>query len=226
MGTWPAAGEGRPDLPESVRWLPADVARQIRIHDGERERGMKLPFHAAGAVVYEMLQPGEPPDSVELEAVNAEGRRMDQVIIPPPPPPPNQPPPPPGQPPPPSPPPQQLERWRRTYGFKRGRVFEIPAATGDPWPDPCVAPLVVAIAEGPTDALALARLQLPGVLIRAGMSKENLTMATVRSLPLTTVACLVSDGQRTGRQAVAKLHRKIHAAGRPCYTTILVGLRP
>jgi len=217
-GTWHPAGIG-PDLPPTVRWLPADVAEQIRHHDGDWERRVQLPYFAAGAVVYELARPDEPPDAVDLEAVSADGKRMDRVLIP-------HPPPPPGKPPPPPQPPQYRDRWRQTYGSKREHVFEVPAATGDPWPDPCAAPMVVAVVEGPTDALALGRLRLPGVLIRAGAGTSGMTLATVRNLPPTTVACLVSDGQRSGRGAVAKLHAKLRAVGRRCYTALLVGGDP
>ena len=75
------------------------------------------------------------------------------------------------------------------------------------------------------DALALARLRLPGVLIRAvggtgGMAGGG---ALVRDLPAATAACLVSDGDRPGRAAVAKLHGALHDAGRTCYAAVLLG---
>ena len=117
-GTWPPAGSG-PDLPATVRWLPADVAEQIRPHDGNREWRVKLPTEfVAGAVVYKLGRPGQPPDVVELEAVSADGQRRDQVPVPPPPPP--------------QPwTPKYFERCRKTYGSKRERVFEVPAVPGE-----------------------------------------------------------------------------------------------
>ena len=123
-GTWPSAGIG-PDLPPTVRWLPANVARQVRDHDGNRDWRVMLPTElVAGAVVYELMRPGEPSDTVKLEAVSADvRRRLDQVQIPPPPPPhPWN--------------PRCCERWQRTYGSKRDHVVEVPAATRDPWPRP------------------------------------------------------------------------------------------
>jgi len=213
-GTWTPAGIG-PDLPPTVRWLPADIAEQMRHHDGDRERRVQLPYFAAGAVVYELARPGEPPDAVDLEAVNADGKRMDRVLIPPPPPP--------GQPPPPPQPPQYRDRWRQAYGSKREHVFEVPAATGDPWPDSSAAPLVVAVAEGLTDALALARLRLPGVLVRAtaGTSGMNTGARLVADIPPEVVVCLVSDGDKSGWKAATKLHKALHEAGHTCYSAVL-----
>ena len=209
-GTWPRAGEC-PDLPSAVRWLPADVAQQVRHHAGNREWRVMLPTEfVAGAVVYELMRPGEPPDTVELEAVSADGQRLDHVQIPPPPPP--------------HPwTPRCYARWQRTYGSKRGHVFEVPAATGDPWPDSSAAPLVVAVAEGLTDALALARLRLPGVLVRAtaGTSGMNAGARLVADIPPDVVVCLVSDGDKSGWQAALKLHEALHEAGRTCYTAVL-----
>ena len=57
------------------------------------------------------------------------------------------------------------ERWRRTVCNGAGRILEVAAPPGDGWPDANAAPLVAALVEGEADALA--RLRLPGVLVRA-----------------------------------------------------------
>ena len=117
------------------------------------------------------------------------------------------------------------ERWRRTVANAAGRTFEVATPTGDPWPDAAAAPLVVAIFEGEANALALARLRLPGVLVRAagGTAGVRRGAAVVADLPAATAACLVSDGDRPGRAAVTKLHADLHDAGRACYSAVLIG---
>ena len=89
------------------------------------------------------------------------------------------------------------ERRRGTVCTAGGRTFEV-AATGDPWPVAAAAPLVVAIVEGEADALALARLRLPGVLVQAagGTASVRRGAAVVADLPSATSACLVSDAER------------------------------
>ena len=52
------------------------------------------------------------------------------------------------------------ERWRRTVGNAAGRILEVAAPPGDGWP---AAPL------------ALARLRLPGVLVRAAGGTSGMT---------------------------------------------------
>ena len=207
-GTWPPAGNG-PDLPAAVRWLPPAAWELLPTWPGPDGRPRRLrpprdgvtslvpgapPVPVCGAVVFELARPGCAPDAVTLEAVTAAGNRP-------------------------------AERWRRTVGNAAGRTFEVAAPTGDPWPDAAAAPLVVAIVEGEADALALARLRLPGVLVRAagGTAGVRRGAAVVADLPAATAACLVSDGDRPGRDAVTKLHADLHDAGRACYSAVLIG---
>ena len=84
---------------------------------------------------------------------------------------------------------------------------------------------MVALVEGETDGLALARLRLPGVLVRAagGTAGVRRGAALVADLPATVAAALVSDGDRPGRAAVTKLHADLHDAGRACYAAVLIG---
>ena len=207
-GTWPLAG---PPLPAAVRWLPPGAWEHLPTWPGRDGRPRRLtpprdgvtsllpgapPVPACGAVVFELARPGCAPDAVELEAVTAGGRRP-------------------------------AERWRRAPGNDAtGRTFEVAAPTGDPWPDPHAAPLVVAIVEGPADALALARLRLPGVLVRGAAGTGGMRAGgadLVADLPAATAACLVSDGDPPGRDAVTKLHAELHAADRTCYAAVLIG---
>ena len=106
-----------------------------------------------------------------------------------------------------------------------GRILEVAAPLGDGWPDAGAAPLVVALVEGETDGLALARLRLPGVLVRAagGTAGVRRGAALVADLPATVAAALESDGDRPGRAAVTKLHADLHDAGRACYAAVLIG---
>ena len=99
-------------------------------------------------------------------------------------------------------------------GAAAGRILEVAAPPGDGWPDAGAAPLVVALVEGEADGLALARLRLPGVLIRAAGGTAGMIggAALVRDLPAATAACLVSDGDPPGRAAVTK------PCTRPCRT--------
>ena len=101
-------------------------------------------------------------------------------------------------------------RWRRTFGPARGRTFEAAAPA---------APLAVALVEGEADALALARLRLPGVLVRGCGGTSGMRAELLADLPPHVAACLVSDGDPEGRAAVVKLHRALAAAGRPCYAS-------
>ena len=117
------------------------------------------------------------------------------------------------------------ERWRRTVGAAAGRILEVAAPPGDGWPDAGAAPLVVALVEGEADGLALARLRLPGVLVRAVGGTGGMAggAALVADLPATVAVALVSDGDPPGRAAVAKLHADLHDAGRACYAAVLLG---
>ena len=206
--TWPPAG---PDLPPAVRWLPPSAWANLPTWPGPDGRPRRLtpprdgvtrlvagtpPVPACGAVVFELARPGCAPDAVELEAVTAAGNRP-------------------------------AERWRRSPGNDAtGRTFEVAAPTGGPWPDADAAPLVVAVVEGVADALALARLRLPGVLVRAATGTGGMRAgggALVADLPAATAACLVSDGDRPGRVAVTKLHADLHDAGLDCYSAVLIG---
>ncbi len=83
-------------------------------------------------------------------------------------------------------------RWRRSYGQLTGRCFECGDAAGS----------VLVLVEGPCDALALARLQLPGVMVRAALSSGPLP-ALARGWPGEVLACL--DGDTAGRSSGAAL---------------------
>ena len=87
---------------------------------------------------------------------------------------------------------------------------------------------MVAVVEGEADALALARLRLAGVLVRAagGTSGKGRPAALVAGLPATVAVALVSDGDKPGRGAVVELHAALHAAGRTCYAAVLTGGDP
>ena len=210
-GTWPSFGIG-PDLPAAVRWLPPDAwellpgwrgdnGRERRLHppaDGVTRLGPGAPpTPCCGAVVYVLTVPGRDPDAVILEAVRADGRRLPWTDSP--------------------------KDTKRNAGSPSGRVFELPAALGGPWPDLAAPPLAVALVEGPADALALARLRLPGVLVRGAGGTSGMTAAAVADLPPDVPAVLVSDGEDAGRASVAKLHRALADAGRTCYPALLTG---
>ena len=203
--TWPPAG---PALPAAVRWLPLSTWAHLPTWtDGGRERRLSPPRDGVTRLVA-----GAPPvpacGAVVFELARP-GCAPDAVTL------------------------EAVtaagnrpaERWRRTVGNAAGRTFEVAAPTGDPWPDAAAAPLVVAIVEGEADALALARLRLPGVLVRAagGTAGVRRGAAVVTDLPAATAACLVSDGDRPGRAAVTKLHADLHDAGRACYSAVLIG---
>ena len=205
-GTWPMNG---PPLPAAVRWLPPSAWEHLPTWPGPDGRPRRLtppadgirslrpdapPVPACGAVVFELARPGCAPDAATVEAVTAAGARP-------------------------------AERWRRTVGAAAGRILEVASPPGDGWPDAGAAPLVVALVEGEADALALARLRLPGVVVRAAGGTAGMIggAAVVRDLPAATAACLVSDGDRPGRAAVAKLHADLHDAGRACFAAVLLG---
>ena len=209
-GTWPSFGIG-PDLPAAVRWLPPDAwellpgwrgdnGRERRLHppaDGVTRLGPGAPpTPCCGAVVYVLTVPGRDPDAVILEAVRADGRRLPWTDSP--------------------------KDTKRNAGSPSGRVFELPAALGGPWPDLAAPPLAVALVEGPADALALARLRLPGVLVRAAGGTSGMTPAAVADLPPDVPAVPVSDGDKPGRAAVAKLAAELAAVGRPVYAAVLL----
>ena len=211
-GTWPADG---PPLPAAVRWLPPSAWEHLPTWPGPDGRPRRLtppadgvrslrpgapPAARCGAVVFELHHPGCAPDSVELEAVTADGRRP-------------------------------AERWRKAPGGASGRTFTCPALIGDPWPDADAAPLAVAVVEGGADALALARLRLPGVLVRSAAGTSGLRSiggAVVADLPATVAVALVSDGGDKGQEAVLKLHADLRAAdpARACYSAMLAGGDP
>ena len=94
-GTWPPITVG-PDLPTTVRWLEADMVKELPswTRNGRRRR-LVLPADAAGVVVFEFARPGQPPDGVSLTAVAGTG---DRVLF--------------------------GREKARTFGGKAGRVFE------------------------------------------------------------------------------------------------------
>ena len=103
--TWPFVGIG-PDLPTTVRYVAAGDMPEQRREDGTTYR--ILPAAAAGCVVFVLTDPANRrPPAASLEAVTAEGRRLDWC---------------------------GHKRWRRTYGSKTGLVFEARSASGgDLW---------------------------------------------------------------------------------------------
>ena len=213
-GTWPANG---PPLPAAVRWLPPAAwehlptwpdrrtGRPLRMTppaDGVRSlRPDAPPVPRCGALVYELARPGCAPDAAQVEPVTADGRRLKWT--------------------------ERPRDTKRTPGNNgAGRVFELAAPPGDGWPDAGAAPLVVAVVESPGNALAVARLRLPGVLIRAAAGTGGVRAGgagLVADLPATVAVALVSDGDEGGRAAVAKLHAALQNAGRTCYAAVLRG---
>ena len=207
-GTWPADG---PALPAAVRWLPPGAWEHLPTWPGPDGRPRRLtpprdgvsrmvPFAMAppcGALVWELRLPGCAPDAVTLSPVTADGRRLTW--------------------------PGRAGGNKRTAGNAAGRILEVTAPTGDGWPD--AAPLVVAVVEGEADALALARLRLPGVLVRAAGGTSGMIGGgdLVADLPATVAVALVSDGDRPGRAAVVDLHAALQNAGRTCYAAVLRG---
>ena len=205
-GTWPADG---PPLPAAVRWLPPSAWEHLPTWPGRDGRPRRLTPPADGI---RSLRPDAPPVPrcgalvYELArpgcAPNA--ATVEAVTTA-------------GA--------RPAERWRRTVGAAAGRILEVAAPPGDGWPDAGAAPLVVALVEGEADGLALARLRLPGVLIRAAGGTAGMIggAALVRDLPAATAACLVSDGDPPGRAAVTALHAALQDAGRTCYAAVLLG---
>ena len=141
------------------------------------------PVPRCGALVYELARPGCAPDAAQVEPVTADGRRLKWT--------------------------ERPRDTKRTPGNNgAGRVFEIAAPPGDGWPDAGAAPLVVAVVEGEADGLALARLRLPGVLIRAAGGTAGMIggAAVVRDLAS-------GDGRLPGeRRRPARSRRRGEAA--------------
>ena len=100
--TWPPRETG-PDLPPSVRWLPAAAVANLPTWPGaDKPRRVVLPAEAAGAVVYLLTTPEAPGArcsllasavAVSIEAVTGTGERT-------------------------------APRFRRTFGNRTGAVFE------------------------------------------------------------------------------------------------------
>ena len=203
-GTWPADG---PPLPAAVRWLPPGAWEHLPTWPGRDGRPLRLTPPRDGV---RSLRPDAAPvplcGAVVFELARpgcaSDAATLEAVTAA-------------GA--------RPAERWRRTVGNAAGRIFEVAAPPGDGWPD--AAALVAALVEGEADALALARLRLPGVLVRAAGGTSGMTGgdALVADLPAATAACLVSDGDRPGRAAVTKLHAALQDAGRTCYAAVLLG---
>ena len=98
--TWPPRGKG-PELPSAVRYVDA-----CDIPEGRRDDSsiyQRLPGAAAGCAVFKLTDPaGEKAPAVSLEAITADGSRLDWC---------------------------GHKRWRRSYGSTSGLVFE---ARNDP----------------------------------------------------------------------------------------------
>ena len=205
-GTWPADG---PPLPAAVRWLPPSAWEHLPTWSGDDGRPRRLTPPRDGV---RSLRPDAPPvprcGAVVFELARPgcapDATTVEAVT---------------------SAGARPAERWRRTVGAAAGRILEVAAPPGDGWPDAGAAPLVVALVEGEADALALARMRLPGVVVRAAGGTSGMIggAALVRDLPAATAACLVSDGDPPGRAAVTALHAALHDAGRTCYAAVLRG---
>ena len=205
-GTWPANG---PTLPAAVRWLPPGAWEHLPTWPGPDGRPRRLTPPADGV---RSLRPDAPPVprcgavvfTLARPGCPPNAATVEAVTAA-------------GA--------RPAERWRRTVGAAAGRILEVAAPPGDGWPDAGAAPLVVALVEGEADGLALARLRLPGVLIRAAGGTSGMIGGgdLVRDLPAATAACLVSDGDPPGRAAVTALHAALHDAGRTCYAAVLRG---
>ena len=205
-GTWPADG---PPLPAAVRWLPPSAWEHLPTWPGRDGRPLRMTPPADGV---RSLRPDAPPVprcgavvfTLARPGCAPDAATVEAVTAA-------------GA--------RPAERWRRTVGAAAGRIIEVAAPPGDGWPDAGAAPLVVALVEGEADGLALARLRLPGVLIRAAGGTAGMIGggAVVRDLPAATAACLVSDGDPPGRAAVTKLHAALQDAGRTCYAAVLLG---
>ena len=190
-GTWPMNG---PPLPAAVRWLPPSAWEHLPTWPGPDGRPRRLAPPADGI---RSLRPGAPPVSLcgavvfELArpgcAPNA--ATVEAVTAA-------------GA--------RPAERWRRTVGAAAGRILEVAAPPGDGWPDADAAPLVVALVEGEADGLALARLRLPGVLIRAaGGTAGMIGGAALGARPAS------GDGRLPGeRRRPARSRRRREAARR------------
>ena len=89
-----------------------------------------------------------------------------------------------------------------TRGRSEGRAFVIPAGWwDDPHPDPWPKPDLVVLLEGPADALAIARLKLPGVELRAVVARVNAKhIADVKGRR----ALVIGDADDTGAAAARK----------------------
>ena len=187
-----------PDLPPAVRWLPADAWPNLPTWPGKDGRPARLAPPPLCGAVVYELA----RPGAAPDAVTLEAVTAAGA--------------------------RPAERWRRSPGGTTGRTFTVPAPSGDGWPETGAAPLVVAVVEGEADALALARLRLPGVLVRAigGTGGKGRPGALVADLPATVAVVLVSDGDRAGRAAVVELHEALHGAGRTCYAAVLAGGDP
>ena len=207
-GTWPTdAGP----LPGCVRWLPPAAVTQLPGWETDRGRMARLTPPADLDQPVPSPHAPEPPGGwqppmcgVVVWVLQRPGEEPDAVEV------------------------EAVnmhgnrpEKWKRTLGYGSGRVFELPPPTGSPWPDSDAPPLTVVLVEGPTDALALARLQLPGVLIRAGAGTGGMNETAVADLPLDVPAVLIGDGDKPGRRAATKLHADLDATGRTCYAAVL-----
>ena len=205
-GTWPADG---PALPAAVRWLPPEAVADLPTWPDRDGRPLRLTPPADGIRSLRADAPPVPRCGAVVFELARPGCAPDAVTL------------------------EAVtaagarpaERWRRTVGAAAGRILEVAAPPGDGWPDAGAAPLVAALVEGEADALALARLRLPGVLIRAAGGTAGMIggAALVRDLPAATAACLVSDGDPPGRAAVTALHAALQDAGRTCYAAVLLG---
>ena len=165
-GTWPPLGTG-PDLRAAVRWLPPDAWARLPTWPGRDGRPRRLTPPADG--IRRSLRPDAPPvprcGAVVFELARPgcapDAVELEAVTAD-------------GR--------RPAERWRKAPGGASGRTFTCPALIGDPWP------LAVAVVEGGADALALARLRLPGVLVRSAAGTSGLRSigaAVVADLPAT-----------------------------------------
>ena len=175
---WPPPGGDCPDLPESVRWLPRLACGQVH----------GLPKAAGGLLLF-VYRPvaGGAVQAVSVEGLQANGDRVDWRREAPTDPYPY----------------LEGERWRRTYGSRKGAAFE--AAAGTPG-----LPLVMC--EGEVTALACRWLH-PGCRVLACGGTSGLE-AVAGAIPAGCAVILEVDGDGSGATKTLRVADRLRAAGR------------
>ena len=104
---------------------------------------------------------------------------------------------------------QTEPRFRRTFGPLKGRAFQL----GDPEKS-----LVLAVVEGPCDALPLARLGIPDLTVRAALSTSGFQLAVTAGTSGPVV--VIGDGESPGRKAARRLVKLLDEGGRASYRVL------